>query len=138
MRSQWLDMANRGRRKHCLWLLVCTLLLGVLAPLLTQALGRSTGTWVLVCNAQGVQEVRVDDAAPAPSSDQDSATASMGDCPYCRLSTQPAMPPGYVLGSALGLPAASRAPLPAPSHAASREPHWPPGQPRAPPRLLPT
>jgi hypothetical protein len=124
-------LAHRISRRTA-WLAVFAVLLNTFAPLISHAnASKSSGTWIEVCTAGGVEHV---DVADGPGNAQDTpATGGSGaHCPYC-----------LPHGASFGLPPATplSVPVVAAAHAAQSPGDstcrllllWAAHQPRAPP-----
>lgn len=95
-------LRNRLVNAVLTWIACFAVLMGVLAPALSQALPRDAGSgWTEVCSVMGVQMVRMDDGATSgPLDSQGPLTHTLEHCPYCSLHL-----------SDLGLPPAGQASL---------------------------
>jgi hypothetical protein len=87
----------RRHRRLNLWLAVLALAFSALAPAISHALARASGSehWVEVCTAQGSRWVQLEEAGPgAPGSDTGEPLAGHHDhCPCCPNGSQGMAPP---------------------------------------------
>ncbi|RZI84896.1 MAG: DUF2946 domain-containing protein [Rubrivivax sp.] len=136
----------RPHRPWIAWLAACVVLLGALAPAVTQGLrgwAKSPITWVEVCSAKGAKLVALADASTGKTAKGDGQNDMPlgGDhsgkhCPFClpHIGDVAVLPPAPSV-LALGVP--GRAALP---HLFLRGPGtlfaWAPSQARAPPAAV--
>lgn len=79
----------RLRQRLFAWLAAFAMMLGALAPALSQAMTREGGGWIELCSAAGTHRVLLDAATYAayaePGSQDDSGQREIGldACPYC-------------------------------------------------------
>lgn len=116
-------------RRFSAWLALLALLLGAVAPAVTQAVvaGSDRAGWVQICSASGMSWVQIDAGDGAPA---DNASAS--GCTWCSAHGVAGLPPEpatwAVARLALALPQDAFTPV-VPAR------HWSPAQSRAPPFL---
>lgn len=93
---------SRIHRRLTAALVLLTMVLGVLAPTVAQAVVNASGPaqWVEVCSASGMLWVKASDSAE-PGAQSDTSTNPMGDmstpCPWCILHGGAAGVPGKPL-----------------------------------------
>jgi len=117
-------------RRFSAWLAMLALVLGGLAPALTQALvaGTERAGWIQICTASGMSWVQIDAQGDAQATGK--AGAASSGCTWCQhhgVAHLPPSAPEFPL--ALGHPPEVAVVV----AAALLAPRWPPGLSRAPP-----
>jgi hypothetical protein len=119
-------------RRFSAWLAMLALVLGGLAPALTQALvaGTERAGWVQICTASGMSWVQIEAQAADAQASPDQPGAASSGCTWCQHQGAAGLPPVVLpLPLTVGHPPRGAAPV----AVAALAPWWPPGLSRAPP-----